>query len=219
MNNEQMDFLSIRDKEAFYSWFASLYLNAPNAELLKVFSYSKTMKAFTSFFTDEPCQTTLRELSSYISRVPLGDLRNEFNSLFVVPSMSNHVPPYESCFREKQGRDIGNLWGETTADVAKFYREAGCETQNLPGIFAPDHIGVELAFIAKLCSDRLRCLENHESQKANRIEVFRKTFLEQHLSRWVEDLSNALTMSHSSFFYKHLTRLTTQLVLSDLKGE
>jgi len=212
------DLTYFREKEALYSLFASLYLSPPTAEQLKILSNPEAMEVFALLVKDEPQTIALKELTSHINKASIEDIRNEFNSLFVVPNKGSYVPPYESCFREKRGGNIGNLWGETTADVAKFYREAGYETQNPSGVFAPDHIGVEFAFVAKLCSDRLRCLENHDSQKANRIEVLRKSFLEQHLSRWFEDFSNALSISHSSFFYKHLTRLATQLVFSDLKG-
>ena len=216
MFDETLD--SIKDKQALYSWFASLYLQASTSKLLEPFSSPKTMNFLKAFFKDEPQQTALRELVACINKSSEGDLKNEYDSLFIVPSKRICVPPYESCFREKKGSDIGNLWGETTADVAKFYRKAGYEVKNLQGVFAPDHIGVELAFIAKLCADKLQYMKNHDSEQTRRVEELRNSFLTEHIGTWIEDFSKAIDASSSSAFYKHLTQLTVHLVHSDLKN-
>lgn len=209
---------AIKDKEALYSWFASLYLRAPAAKLLQPFSDPEAISVLTSFFHDEPYQTALKELTAHIKQARLEDLRNEFDALFVVPSKRNYVPPYESCFREKRGNEIGNLWGETTADVARYYREAGYEAKNLQGIFAPDHIGVELAFIAKLCADEMQLIKNNnDSGQTKKIEELRKSFLREHLSKWIEDFSKTVNALPSALFYKNLSTLTAHMVHSDLK--
>ena len=217
MKTGQSSIIPLREKEAFFSWFASLYLHAPTARLLEPFKNPQTLSVLTHVFQDEPYHAAIKELTAYIDKASVEDLRDEFNSLFVVPSKRSYVPAYESSFRERQGDEMGNLWGKTTGDVAKLYREAGYEASKLQGVCAPDHVGIELAFIAKLCADTMQCLKNNDQEKADSIGLLRKTFLEQHLSKWIEDFSNALNASPASIFYKHLSGLTTQLVFLDVK--
>ena len=210
---------AIKYKEALYSWFGSLYLRAPNAELLQPFSDPEVMSTLTFFFHDETHRTALKELTTYIKRARLEDLRNEFDALFIVPNKRNYVAPYESCFREKRENEIGNLWGETTANVARYYREAGYEAKTLRGIFAPDHIAVELAFIAKLYADEMRFLKSkNDLARAKKIEELRKSFLREHISKWIEDFKKAVNASPSAIFYRYLSILTAYLISFDMES-
>ncbi|HKZ94248.1 MAG TPA: molecular chaperone TorD family protein [Candidatus Bathyarchaeia archaeon] len=209
---------SLKNREALYSWFAALYLHEPNERLLQPFLNIETTNVLASVFQDEKQQKTLRELAAYVELASVGDLKSEFNALFVVPTKGSYTPPYESCFRENKGKGMGNLWGETTADVAKSYRAAGYEATNLQGVFAPDHIGVELAFIAKLCHDILQSFENKDFEQARKREELRKSFLREHISQWIEDFSRAVGTSSSSVFYRRLSALTVDLIHSDLSS-
>lgn len=208
----------IKMKEALYSWFASFYLNAPTAKLLRPLANIKLLSILNSVSQDDHYRKALKELTAYVKRTRLEDLRDEFYDLFVVPNKRNYVPPYESCFRERRGNELGNLWGETTADVAAFYRKAGYEAQNLQNVFAPDHIGIELAFVAKLCADELKLTESGDSMQAKKAEELRVLFLRGHISKWIEDFSNAIDSSPSAIFYEKLSKLTVHLVYSDLKS-
>lgn len=219
MKTAQSSIIPITEKEALYSWFASLYLHAPTAQLREPFKNPQTLSMLTHVFQDEPYRAAIKELAAYIDNASIEDLKVEFNSLFVVPNKRRYVPAYESCFREKHGDEMGNLWGETTADVTRYYREAGYEATNLQGIFAPDHIGVELAFIAKLCADELQLIENNnDSEQTKKIEELRKSFLREHISKWIEDFSKAVNALPSAFFYKNFSTLTAHMIHSDLKS-
>jgi len=209
---------SVKNKEAMYSWFASFYLHAPSPKLLQPLLDPVVLSLFTRVFHEEECRKTLSELIEYVERNRCRDFISEFNILFLVPARKGYVPPYESCFREKKGDDLGNLWGETTAEVARFYRDVGYEVKNLQGIFAPDHIGVELAFIAKLCADELHFLENDNLDKSKEIENLRKSFLKEHICYWIEDFSKAVGASSCSSFYKYLNALTMRLICLDLRS-
>jgi len=209
---------TLKNREALYSWFAALYLHEPNERLLQPFLNLETTNVLALTFQGERHQETLRQVASYVKLASVGDLKSEFNALFVVPTKGSYTPPYESCFRENRGRGMGNLWGETTADVVKSYRDARYETTNLQGVFAPDHIGVELAFIAKLCRDTQQFFENKNFEQAQRTEELRKKFLKEHISHWIDDFSRALGTASSSVFYKCLSELTADLIHSDLSS-
>jgi len=212
------DIESIKCEQALYSLFAGLYLTAPTHERLNALFDPEVISLLVQFCQDKSYQMSFEKFAKIIDEVPLEDLRAEFNDLFVVPTRTSYVAPYESCFREKRGSEIGYLWGKTAADVAKFYHDAGYEMKNLQGIFAPDHIGAELAFIAKLCADELQCMKNHDSERVRKIEHLRKTFLRRHVCEWIGAFSKAVGSSPSSNLYKHLGILATHLVRSDLNS-
>lgn len=218
MKNDEPDLSSIKVKQALYSWCASLYIYGPSIKLLEPLFDSNMMETLTSAFCDATYQKVVKELAAYVKSTSMVNLKNEFNQLFVVPIKGSYVPPYESCFRERKGSDMGKLLGETTRDVVKFYFEAGCKLRDIEGIFAPDHIGVELAFVAKLYANELQFLEENDLEQAKKIKNLRKSFLQKHLSKWIEDFSKAVSVKSSAFFYKHLSALTTYLVYSDLKN-
>ena len=216
--NGKTDTISIETKEKLYTWFASVYLHEPAENQLKVFLNSETMAFFSSIFKGSPCRKALKELAAYFHKSTIEDVRTEFNSLFVVPNKGSYVPPYESCFREKNGNDFGNLWGNTTADVKKFYIETGNDVNDYKGIFAPDHIGVELAFVAKLCGIELGYLRQQDSTNADKTESIRRTFYETHIGRWVENYAKAVKASASSLFYGNLNVLLIQFLGLDFRN-
>ena len=208
----------IANLETLYAWFAGFYLHAPTEDLLQAFSDSKRTHGLSSFFQGKDSQRALKELALYVRKSSLEDLSTEFSSLFVVPNRGSYVPPYESCFIDKNGEAFGNLWGNTTADVKKFYQTTGNDVENPIGVYAPDHIGVELAFVAKLCSTEAEYLGRNDLANADRIESLRKTFLNKHISKWIGDYSEAVKTSASSHFYRNLNTLVIHFIESDLEN-
>ena len=91
-------------------------------------------------------------ISSMLSRDgnELSVADKEFQELLVIPIPGRYVPPYASVHLD------GRLWGPSTLEVVAIFQGEGLVWERLrPGygearIFAPDHIGVELAFISVL---------------------------------------------------------------------
>ena len=73
----------------------------------------------------------------------------------------------------------GRIIGEETFTLARLYRTAGLETV---GAELPDHISIELSFLAFLLSSK----ENKD---------YEKQFLQDHAGRWMPELGHALANS------------------------
>ncbi len=79
------------------------------------------------------------------------------------------------------GATRGQMLGEVTWEVERWYRAAGLE---IPGTELPDHASLELAFLAYLANT-----EQAEMRRAG------QAFLRQHAGRWLPHLGRQLAMT------------------------
>lgn len=77
---------------------------------------------------------------------------SDFNNCMVTPVPGCFVPPYASVFLDPSK----TLWGAVTSQVLSWYEQAGLDwvgqSSRYPWLRAPDHIGVEFAFVAEQLS-------------------------------------------------------------------
>lgn len=126
-----------------------------------------------------------------------------FTRLFLGPGRPI-AHPYESVYVESQ------LAGESTDRVSRCYAEAGLQVSDAhPEL--PDHISLELAFMAHLT---LR-----EVSEIERGEIWRRRqhdFLQRHLARWLPSFCQRLEQSDGPPFYREAARAAKSLVEQDL---
>lgn len=103
---------------------------------------------------------------------------------------SSPPPPYESVYRE------GALWGSSTAAILRRYREFGLEPDGDFRREPPDHLGLELQFMACLCE--------REARGAQR------DLLEEHLAQWFGMLRERVLSYTPHQFYEGILRLTEE---------
>jgi TorA maturation chaperone TorD len=204
-----------KGRSKVYSWLASFYLFEPTHELLKTLLEPNLLKALALIFNEQRARKALLTIS-YIPHGDVEAIKDDFYSLFVVPVRGIYVPPYESCFRERGGQEFGSLWGETTEDVLKFYHEAGFQVSYPRYVFAPDHIGLELAFMSELCSKEAEELENGNASKAMEVRRTQLTFLRSHVLSWIFDYVSKIESSHSRL-YRQVALLTKSFIQKDHK--
>lgn len=141
----------------------------------------------------------------------LKDMKVEYNRLFVGPG---HVaaPPYESVYKTRNAdNEIGVVMGDAAIAVKRFYRQAGIELSD--GFKdLPDHIAVELQFMAHLCSLEA---ESQEDGKDS-LNSMQAKFLTEHLGSWIADFSHAVCHSMHSDFYCSIARLAEVWVKFEL---
>lgn len=146
----------------------------------------------------------------------------EFFARLVTPVPGRYVPPYASVYLDSSGR----LWGPSTFKVLSWYQEEGLDWDGArpgPGgsrILAPDHVGVEMAFLAvvsarassgQLGSATLSCLRAVLS----------------HLVAWLPRFHAALAQADATrpgrlspgAGITHWTALAVQLVGADLRSQ
>lgn len=206
----------LNGRSKIYSWLASFYLSEPNDELLKAASEPKLIEALTLLFQQQRSKEALHILP-HLNKGSIEDIKNEFYSLFLIPIRGKYIPMYESCFREKIGDKYGNLWGKVTEEVQKFYRKTGFKAIFPTNVYAPDHIGIELAFMSKMCQEELRYINACNLEEARKMRNAQKAFLKDHLLTWIDDFLKKVINSPIANFYKHIAALTLEFVHLDLK--
>ncbi|TKJ30894.1 MAG: hypothetical protein CEE40_03380 [Chloroflexi bacterium B3_Chlor] len=134
-------------------------------------------------------------------------LRQEFAGLFVGPQPRT-VHPYESFYRDSLtvGAETfqGLLMGESVDKVRAFWAEAGVHCIN-PYNYPPDHIGLELAFVAYMGRGYL------DTGEERYLELTRR-FLEEHLLTWVPEFCAELYAVDTARFYKPVAQLAEGLL-------
>ena len=129
----------------------------------------------------------------------LEELAEEYAALFIV---SGGLPPYESV------RLKGLLCQEPATEVEEFYNRCGLVLKEEWKKVFPDHLGIELAFMAYLC-------EREEASEDNSWRLYQKEFFERHLSNWVFDYLRDLERCTFHLFYREMVNLTRDFLESE----
>jgi TorA maturation chaperone TorD/Pyruvate/2-oxoacid:ferredoxin oxidoreductase delta subunit len=141
---------------------------------------------------------------------PNGDLTGAHNRLFVGP-LPPLAHPYESVYRTPEAR----LMGEVTTQVRRAYAEAGLaiaeECRQLP-----DHLTIELEFMAFLANEEANALEQRNDDLACAILERQAAFLRDHLTRWVPEFSHRVVSAGESDFYSTAATTLAAFVVQDL---
>lgn len=105
-----------------------------------------------SYPTEDVLQR-IREVSKSVNLSPAlksfidadrSEIESVYTALFINSYPTLPCPPYESYYKE------GRLYGDSTEEVRRIYRQNGLEFSHVE---APDHISAELEFLA-LTGDR-----------------------------------------------------------------
>lgn len=133
----------------------------------------------------------------------LESLKVEHARLFVGP-FSLEAPPYGSVYMEKSE----HLMAESTMHVQQWYESEGME---LAIHDVPDHIRIELEFVCYLI------IREHEAEDPGNWRKKQRSFLEQHLARWIAQFENKVRESDETGLYAMLAEATSRFVRSDLE--
>lgn len=132
----------------------------------------------------------------------------EYARLFVGPQRVL-APPYGSVYLE-EGRRV---MGDSTLEALQAYREAGLR---LDADFKelPDHVAVELEFVAFLAAQAAAARAAGEGPEADRRRAAREAFLDRHLRRWAPAFCARIAEGTEHPFYRALAECL-QAVVTD----
>ncbi len=151
----------------------------------------------------------LRFLEDFVER-RIEDIQREYVSLFVANSRGLPCPPYESVYREPAGRPTGWL----LAQVEGEYAAAGLAPSPDLGEL-PDHVAVEMEFMAVLCGRETQAWE--ERNLAQGVDALRRqaAFLDRHLALWLPAFARELVAADSGGAYAVVAEAAEALISYD----
>jgi len=189
----------------FYRFLSSLFLQEVSLDLLKNLSSLKKISLPVETGDAEglipPRGRNLDEIKEELDV----DFARIFLGLGRQPAF-----PYESIYRSRSGL----LMQEPFDEVRDIYRMAG--VKKIPDLKEPeDHIAVELAFMANLCSRAGMAFKDNRSEDALIQLEIQKEFLQNHLSSWIPSLCADIERVAQTGFYKSLAALLRSWIISE----
>ena len=133
-------------------------------------------------------------------------LEVEYNRLFVGP-LKLIAPPYESYYASARADgEGGRLRTQDEFDVRAAYKAAGYD---MPAEFVdlPDHIAIELNFLAILARDEVDAWEAGETSHAVALQDAADDFAAEHPCRWLAQLCDRVDEGASLPVYPALLRI------------
>jgi len=202
----------------FYRFLSGVYRLEPAPATLACLRDPAWRAALADCFSAALAQQFDRVARTLEGEGCLDTLRQEFTRLFLAPG-AHYVPAYESVFRDR--RDIGGrtvsglLLGPSALDVQQWYRLAALElSSDCPEL--PDHIGLELEYLAHLCEREQAFGEAGDRAKQRRAREMQRDFLKAHVLAWLPELAAKLQASATLPFYPALACLTLEFCQADL---
>lgn len=126
----------------------------------------------------------------------------EYSALFLGPG--GHIAPYESVQIVDDGG--GSLNGPETVAVARYLEAAGFVYDgDYHGL--PDHIGIELEFLASLTATEAQAWQNRDAQAARNSLTFQRDFMDRHLSKWAGKFFDQVIKRAEHPFYRAVSAL------------
>jgi len=185
---------------------SGMFLAEPSQELLDQLALDETWEIISIFVPPSGYQE-LQDLALN-RQFTISELRLAFHSLFAVP-LGAYVFPFESCYRV--ATPPGPLMGPPAVEVQSAYAAAGFAVSP-EAAEPPDHVGLELAFVAELLDRYATTQDEADHKTAARLAAQIHSFCRDHLNRWLPALGNRISESGVSTFYAAVGRLAVDLV-------
>lgn len=126
----------------------------------------------------------------------LREVQLDYDALLIVPG-PKLVFPYESCYTHPNpDGTFGRLWQEPAQDMYRILKEWGIEFAEGWDLI-PDHIAIELFFMAELCR-----LEKEKPEELEELKGWQQSFFRVHLVPWVFSFIDNLEHKAGTGFYR-----------------
>lgn len=133
-------------------------------------------------------------------------LEVDYNRLFVGPG-ALLAPPYESYYAsEARQAGGGRLRTEDERAVAAAYRKSGFAVPE-PLVELPDHIAIELEFLARLAGAEADFWERGSEEEALESQSAQARFIEEHLGTWAKAFAERVGAGSRTVFYPAIANL------------
>ena len=204
-------------RSGLYRLLGLTLLTPPDPNIVALWKDSEMQEELRTFFSGA-CLDELKLGIEGPESSPRA-IKLAYDALFSVPIKGKCVTPYESVYREEHVIDekpIKLLMGRSAQDVQRFYSSAGLEPPDSAREL-PDHIGMELLFMAGMCGQQSEAIEAGQEEEARNWNAMQCQFLRQHLGEWVAPLANDIRKRCPSHFFRALATMMHELICDDMK--
>jgi len=201
-----------------YLFLTAAYAQPPSLELLETIHSEAFLRPFGEIFSAD-IVTKLRQLGNSDSASALHkQLGQEFMRLLGEPGDS-YVMPHESVYRDspKVGCEEtpDTLIGRSARDVQQWYEIAGVELSD-DYKDRPDHIALELNYLALLCTKEQHFATAGDDPKLTRVWEMERDFLAGHVVRWVDQLRDRIHEKSQQVYFRAVADMTVEFTHRDL---
>lgn len=200
---------SFGERRDMYHFLSGLYLGPPTPSMLALIK-EKGPAAF--FPVDEESSPWVNEMEKFRHELmamadPASEMEAEHTSLFVLPS---GVLPHEAVYLDEKKR----LGGKITMAVAGFYRDAAIEISDAC-IEMPDHLGMELEFMARLCGLAETFLQENDQISLHLCLKLQQDFMSRHLGLWAPQCCNEILRQATHGLYRAAAMITLSFLAAE----
>ncbi len=208
-----------KPRQLLYAFLGNSFSRPPSAEDLVVLQDDSFLRFCTDLLSDaavaplQACAAQARDTADIEE-----EARREFMNLFKVPG-GQYIAPYESVFRDT--RDIGGrkvqglLMGQSAIDVQKWYQLAAIEISKEYKDL-PDHIALELNYLAHLCGKEQQFVAAGDDSKLTRSWEMERDFLKTHIVSWIDAFRDKVHEKSRHIYYRTVADLTVTFTGRDL---
>ncbi len=194
-----------RERSGLYGFLAEVFRAEPSPDLLRKIQDERFAVVLAAAGA---------HLGAELARRPeetlLEDLAVEYTRLFLGPG--RHVRPYAATYLGGPG---ASLCGPPAVWARGFMERAGFALG--PGHRdLPDHVSVELEFMARMTAREADAVETGDAAAAAQCRRIQKEFLETHLGRWLPRFCGHAAEQAEMSFYRELARLAGHFLDSEL---
>lgn len=206
-------------RQTVYALLAGAFSAPPSAESFAAWRDLLSQHAVSEFIGDAAAKALLLAAESAgRSEDSTRDAQQEFMNLWKIPG-GQYLTPYESVYRDTrdvEGRLVsGLLMGQSAIDAQKWYRLAAVK---ISGSYRelPDHIGLEVGYLAHLCGKEQQFAAAGDSARLARARQMQRDFLAAHVASWIESLRDRLYEVSKDAYFRALADLAVDFIRRDL---
>jgi TorA maturation chaperone TorD len=214
INAEQIQWEEARS--ALYGFFSQAFIRGPSQQFLAALISDDGTMNLREIFPDAAYQQELAQvrLDTREGRLTLEGAVLDFEALFRVPG-PHYLSPYESVYRSQGAGGRGCLCGPEAVAVERLYLKEGLGP-NAGFTELPDHVGVELEFMAYLCRKTLDAMRADDRARLAEYQREQQHFFREHLGVWVNLLAERLASQAHTSLYRFLGNFL--LLFLELEG-
>lgn len=191
-------------RSALYGFFSQAFIRGPSQQFLAALISDEGTMNLREIFPDAAYRQELAQvrLDAREGRLTLEGAVLDFEGLFRVPGI-RYLSPYESVYRSQVSGGRGCLCGPEAAAVERLYLREGLGP-NTGVTELPDHVGVELEFMAFLCRKAIEAMQAGDAAIAQDYHHQQYCFFMEHVGPWVGLLAERLASQAQTSLYRFL---------------